>query len=189
MKSKIFATFFVFCVTFFAIAIFDNFANILHFFSLWNTPEIQYNKALSLAKKNYFSDAQEILPQNVDGFEARLQELKWDIFYELEYPLDEVITEYETSLQYEENQRLREKIAFLKNQKNGEKSENQESDKNDNQEEQVQLEEAEQKISEDQEKRGEYLNAFRASQASYQQDLEKIKTLLSDGEVSIEKDW
>lgn len=149
-------------------------------------PEIRYNQALQIAKNGDFQAAQKIIPETMEHFSERLFELRGDILFALEENSGSILLEYEKSLQIEENSRIREKIALLSEQNLDEKKSENSSDSD---EEKPKNDEIKNQISEDQEKRHEYLNPYRANTKNFQRDLQNLKNLLREDDFSEHKDW
>ena len=91
------------------------------FFLNSEIPEIRYNQSLQIAKNGDFEAAQKIIPDSMNQFPERLFELRGDILFALHSDSGAILSEYEKSLQIQENSRIREKIALLSEQNLDEK--------------------------------------------------------------------
>ncbi len=149
-------------------------------------PEVRYNQSLQIAKNGDFEAAQKIIPDSMNQFPERLFELRGDILFALHSDSGAILSEYEKSLQIQENSRIREKIALLSEQNLDEKKS---EDFSDSDEQKTENNEIKNQISEDQEKRQEYLNPYRANTKNFQRDLQNLKNLLREDDFSEHKDW
>lgn len=156
-----------------------------------NIPENKYNKSLSLAKNGDFSQAIKNLPENMEVSPERLFELEWDLKWKNNFWTGEVIFSYKKSIEIVENDRIRQKIAFLENEKNNEKSsENSQENSQENKEDIFsELQEVRENIEKDQSNRQDFLDPYATSFENYRNDMKNIKNLLEENSVSYQKDW
>lgn len=126
--------------------------------------------ALKLAKEKDFLQAQKILPHSLEDYSDRIFELSGDILWELESATGAILEQYQKSIQFRENSRVREKIIFLSNEETKTQSQVPEAKSEE-------IVNAEERILKDQENRSEFLDPHRASQENFSADMQKIKNL------------
>lgn len=190
MKTKFFLFIFAFFFIFSGIFFYKNFENIEIFFQIpffWNK-KVAFNEALYLARSGNFTEAQKILPKNIENENAKIFEIEWDLDFVQNNEKNIILEHYNKSLELQENARIRSKILLLENPEKKDENVNKNSNTSGLQEK-PELKKKTEEIKSDQKRREEFLNASGNSENNFKNDLQNIKNALSGQETTEKKDW